>query len=230
MKLPKHAPKHDVMTRLCVMAGLVLGAPAWAASLSPTAAAQPALDVANLSQETAPAAEWVAPGSTALVPLVGADSSADLVAHATVDAAPIAEGGGVSVDDISFVAQATETGRKEIQAARDALPQLKDPDLRKVAEELAHDHTEANSRLAEIAHSKGWPVPALQNASPPPAGTASPDFDANWTDDMVHGHERSVSLYRAQAQGGEDKQLRDFARSTLPTIEQHLETLRRLQK
>ena len=47
---------------------------------------------------------------------------------------------------------------------------------------------------------------------------------------MIAGHERSVTLYRAQAQNGEDKDLRKYARETLPTIERHLADLRRLQK
>jgi putative membrane protein len=47
---------------------------------------------------------------------------------------------------------------------------------------------------------------------------------------MIAGHERSVELYHAEAQGGEDKDLRKFASDTLPTIEHHLAELRRLQK
>jgi len=47
---------------------------------------------------------------------------------------------------------------------------------------------------------------------------------------MIAGHERSVALYRAQATGGEDKDLRKYAKDTLPTIEKHLAELRRLQK
>ena len=47
---------------------------------------------------------------------------------------------------------------------------------------------------------------------------------------MIAGHERSVALYRAQAKAGEDQDLRKFARDTLPTIEQHLAELKRLQK
>ena len=44
---------------------------------------------------------------------------------------------------------------------------------------------------------------------------------------MIAGHERSVALYRAQAQGGEDQDLRKYAHDTLPTIEHHLAELRR---
>jgi putative membrane protein len=47
---------------------------------------------------------------------------------------------------------------------------------------------------------------------------------------MIAGHEHSLALYRAQAQAGEDKDLRKFARDTLPTIEHHLAELKSVQK
>jgi putative membrane protein len=84
--------------------------------------------------------------------------------------------------------------------------------------------------LSKIAESKHWPVPAAPASGPPPAGTASGDFDAKWTAEMIAGHERSVALYRAQARAGEDQDLRKYARETLPTIERHLAELKRLQK
>ena len=95
---------------------------------------------------------------------------------------------------------------------------------------LVSDHTGANLRLSKLAEAKGWPLPAAQSAAPPPSGTASSDFDESWTAEMIAGHERSVALYRAQAAGGEDKDVRRYARDTLPTIEQHLAQLKSLQK
>jgi hypothetical protein len=47
---------------------------------------------------------------------------------------------------------------------------------------------------------------------------------------MISAHERSLALYSAQAQGGEDQDLRRYARDTLPIIRHHLAELRRLQK
>jgi len=91
-------------------------------------------------------------------------------------------------------------------------------------------HGGANERLSQLAEAKGWPVPGPAAAAAPPSGTASSDFDAKFTAEMIAGHERSAALYRAQATGGEDKDLRKYAKDTLPTIEKHLAELRRLQK
>jgi len=216
--------------------GLLCSVPVWAVSLSPIGSAQPVpegVTPASLNATDLALADMGAAGSSTLVPLMAADMQAMRRTAVTAVDAP-ANGAtpiGKPVDDVQFVKQATESGRKEIHAAQEALPQLKNPDLRHVAEMLVSDHGGANERLAKIAEAKGWPVPGpAAPASAPPSGTASSDFDAKFTADMIAGHERSVALYRAQAAGGEDKDLRKYAKETLPTIEKHLAELRRLQK
>jgi len=215
--------------------GLLCGAPAWAVSLSAVGPAQPipaGVMPADLNATELTTVDMNAAGSTTLVPLMAADMQARTDVISRVDApangaAPV----GKPVDDVQFVRQATESGRKEIHAAQEALPQLKDPELKHVAEMLMSDHGGANERLGKLAEAKGWPVPGpAAPDSTPPSGTASSDFDAKFTAEMIAGHERSVALYRAQAAGGEDKDLRRYAKETLPTIEKHLTELRRLQK
>jgi putative membrane protein len=207
--------------------GLAAAIPASAVSLSSTSPPQP-LPANEVT--SAPIENWSA-GSASLVPLMAADIQPNRI-HG-VEAPAANEGGAVGkpVDDVVFVTKATESGTKEIAAARDALPKLKNPELKRMAEMLVKDHTSANAKLSKIAQTKGWPVPAPRtDAPPPPTGAASGDFEQKWTAEMIAGHERSVSLYRAQAQGGDDKDLRQFASDTLPTIEHHLSELRKLQK
>lgn len=210
--------------------GLLGGAalPAWSVSLSTIGPAQP-VPVAVESAVELNGASAISAGSTTLIPVMAADVQArtsNAVDAPASGAVPV----GKPIDDIQFVKQATESGRKEVIASQDALPQLKNPQLKQIAELLANDHASANERLSRIAEVKGWPVPAPSAPAAPPSGTASGDFDAKWTAEMIAGHERSVALYRAQAAGGEDKDLRKYARDTLPTIEKHLAQLRSLQK
>jgi putative membrane protein len=225
--------KHNGIATHLLLAGMAVAAPAWAVSLTATSPAQPP----PASMDTAtprPMENWsmagAAGGSATLVPLMAADMQ---TGHAAgVEAPADAAGGAVGkpVDDVAFVRQATESGRKEVAAARDALPQLKNPGLKRIAEMLVSDHSKANAKLSKIAEAKGWPVPASQAPAPSADAGASSDFDAKWTAEMIAGHEKSVALYRAQAQGGEDKDLRKYAHDTLPTIEHHLAELRSLQK
>ena len=213
-------------TQTLVLLGFAVTAPVWAVSVPENSNAQPRESAAVPSNQYV-AANMHAAGSAALVPLMAVEMEAN---HAAAVDAPAEGGGGKSVDDITFVRQATESSRKEIQSARDALLQLKNPELIRVAEMLVNDHSGVNQRLSKIAEAKQWPLPAAQVQAAPPSGTANSNFDATWTAEMIAGHERSVELYHAEAQGGEDKDLRKFASDTLPTIEHHLAELRRLQK
>src|SRR6185369_8095440 len=99
---------------------------------------------------------WSA-GSAALVPLMAADAPARETPAVDTPANTTAGSVGKPLDDLAFVRQASESGRKEVAAARDALPQLKNPDLKRIAEMLANDHGAANAKLAKLAESKGWP-------------------------------------------------------------------------
>ena len=202
--------------------------PTWAISLPAAGPAQPIPDSAATPASLAPA-ETLTAGSAVLVPLM----AADMQAGQTTDVdAPATGGGDVGkpIDDITFVKKATESGYKEVASARDAIPQLQQPELKRIAEMLVTDHSGANARLAKLAEDKHWTLPAAPKSGPPPSGTAVINFDAKWTAEMIAGHERSVAMYRAQAQSGEDQELRKYARETLPTIEHHLAELRRLQK
>jgi putative membrane protein len=205
-----------------------------AASLS---AATPGEPIPELQLDGAPGgttginlAANVATGSGALVPIMAADGQARQFAAVEDTTAASGAQVGKALDDLTFVKTATENGRKEVANARDAGPVLKQPELKRMAEMLVTDHTAANAKLAAIAERKGWPLPAPKTAPTPPTGTASEDFESKWVDDQIAGHQRSVALFRAQAESGEDADLRKFARETLPTIQHHLEELKKLRK
>jgi putative membrane protein len=217
------------MTRAMATGALAATCPAWAVSLATTGPAQPLPDpVATVV--SLPIAENLTAGSSALVPLVASDLPAS--PSSIIDASQPSGGGdiGKPIDDISFLAIATEQAREDLSAAHQAMAQLTDPELKRVAETLVKDHGDATARMAKIAEEKKWPLPAQQGDEAPPAGTASADFDAIWTDEMISAQEHAAALYSAQAQGGEDQELRRYARETLPTIQSHLAELRRLQK
>ena len=208
--------------------GCVLVAPTWGLSLATVGAPQPPVE---LTPANPAAAESLLAGSLPLVPLVASEMQATQMS--TIDSQASSSGGdpvGKPMNDIAFVRVATENGRREAKSARDALPQLKAPELKRIAELVVSDHTSADARLNKIAAVKQWPVPGPSLPAAPPSGSASGDFDARWVAEMIDAHERSLALYRAQAAGGEDKDLRNYARDTLPTIEQHLAQLKNLQK
>jgi putative membrane protein len=217
----------------CVaLVAVALAGPALAVSLSTSGPGQPIpepLPQSTPVQSVVAAVNAQVPGSASLVPLMAVDTPSSRLA--TVDAPAVGSQAqsGRPLDDVGFVKQAAESGRKEVNAARDALPRLKRPELKRIAQMLVEDHSGANSRLAQIAAAKGWPVSEPAARAQQETGTASGDFDARFLSEMIAGHERSVSLYRSQAETGDDADLRKYARDTLPTIQHHLDALKGLQ-
>src|SRR5262245_53369548 len=116
------------------LAGLLATAPAWPVSSAATSPPQPLPDAATTAAPLA-MESWSA-GSATLVPLMAADLPARHTAGAESPATDTSGVVGKPVDDVGFVKQATESGRKEVAAARDALPQLKNPQLKEMAEML----------------------------------------------------------------------------------------------
>ena len=93
-----------------VLAGIAVTAPVWAVSVPENTNAQPQNgEIATASSQYI-AANMTA-GSASLVPLMAIEMEAN---HAAAVDAPAEGGGGKSVDDIAFVRQATESGRKEV--------------------------------------------------------------------------------------------------------------------
>jgi len=151
---------------MLILASVAAG-PALAASLSFPAGFEPSAESAAPSS---PVIENWAAGSATLVPLMAADAPATSQSRVDAPASGAAQPlgkpvDGKPVDDVSFVQCAAANGHEEFTAARDALPQLKRPELKHVAEMLVQDHASTNARLSKIAEAKGWPLPAPQKFS-----------------------------------------------------------------
>jgi putative membrane protein len=216
---------------LSVVLAAMTAAPAWSSSLSVAGPNPPSPhDLDGPTLVTPPQPSDPTSGSAALVPVMATDTQAGQ--SSGLDAAATAG----NLDDFSFVIVASERARRGAHAARAALPQLKNPDLKRIAENLLNDHDHANAKLASVALARNWPVTSASHSRPTPsrvepALTAfDAHFDSKWTADMIAANEESKALYGAQAQGDEDTDLRRLAREILPTIEHHLVELRRLQK
>jgi putative membrane protein len=210
----------------CVAMLALPGTNVLAASLGTTYPAQPLQEIPPAAPR---AVDTWSPGSASLMPLMAADLPARHSAIVDV-AGHSPSGAGKSLDDIAFIRQAAASGRREISSARDALPKLRDPALRQIAARLMADHGDLTARLARLAGARDWTIPSPEASSAPAAGAASDDFEARWTARTIAAHEKSVALYGAQAQSGDDPELRRFARDTLPVIERHLAELKGLQK
>jgi putative membrane protein len=93
--------------------------------------------------------------------------------------------------------------------------------------EMVADHAAINRQLGAIAAKKGIALPTSlgehQAGYDRVVDLHEDAFDREFVRVMVEDHQQAVELFRSQASGGGDAELRAFAESTLPTIQAHLQ-------
>lgn len=143
----------------------------------------------------------------------------------------------LSVDRIDphFVWVAAQTGMAELQLSQLAARQAKSQDVVDFGRTMVEHHGELNQRLIQLAQQLGLQPP--QELSPEQlldltvlASAAGADFDALYLSGQVRRHEEAVQLYRFIAENGLNEEVRAFAETTLPRLEEHLEVARVLAR
>ena len=56
-----------------------------------------------------------------------------------------------------------------------------------------------------------------------------PAFDKAYVEAQLKGHEETVALFQAYASGGDNPRIKQFARDLLPTLQMHLEHVRKIK-
>ncbi|HLV81782.1 MAG TPA: DUF4142 domain-containing protein [Chthonomonadaceae bacterium] len=164
--------------------------------------------------------------------IMSALAAAGILSAFAAGAAPRQQG-EMNWMDRRFVRMAAEGGQAEVQMANMALDKRTNGPVREFARRMVDDHTRANDRLAALASDQNIALPngigftnrqtmdRLMNLS----GFA---FDRAYASNQVQAHVQTVALFRQEARDGRNPALRDFARNTLPTLNEHLRMARNL--
>jgi len=125
-----------------------------------------------------------------------------------------------------FARKAAVGGLAEVQMGQMAADKASDPDVKAFAQRMVTDHGKANDELHQIASTKGWTLPAGLDAKHHAAmmrlgrfhGAA---FDRQYMNAMVADHNADVAAFRVYSKSGADVDLKTWAGTTLPTLEEH---------
>jgi putative membrane protein len=163
----------------------------------------------------------------ALVLLCAAACTPEATQHAlpkhAVEAAPSAS---LASQDRDFLERAAEANNAEIAIGGLVDGRAASGDVVAFGHMLVADHTAAKNELTAIAAAKHITPPTDLGES-----QASFDklvdqqlepFDHTFARTMVDDHAQAAELYRNEAAGGADPQLKAYAARTLPVIEAHL--------
>ena len=128
---------------------------------------------------------------------------------------------------ISLIKNGLEGGMTEIAASKIALKNSQNPQVISLAQMMIADHTKANKVLDSIEDDKlisekdtisAEHKEILDSLQTKTGAT----FDRAYVSMMIHDHKEAIDLFK-DASDNKNQTIQDFARQTLPTIEQHLE-------
>jgi putative membrane protein len=129
----------------------------------------------------------------------------------------------------SFASQAAIIGKAEIELGQIALSNTQNEDVRQYAERMVKDHTAADKKLKAIAAKEDLQLPQSLDQEHASLKTRlqslkGEDFDRAYVSAMAKGHDKAVALFESASQQAQmPPELKQFAASTLQTLEQHKE-------
>jgi len=160
-------------------------------------------------------------------PATGAAAPATQAATSTAQQPGQPGAPALAAADQQFVNHAATSGMAEVAMAKLALTKADQPQVKQFAQRMVDDHTKANDQLMALAQQAGAQPPAgeapwQQRAQDRLAAKSGPDFDRQYMRGQIRAHEQAVALFKKEAATGQNAQLKQFAASTLPTLQDHL--------
>lgn len=141
--------------------------------------------------------------------------------------------GGMTAPE-GFMMEAARGGMAEIELSRVATTKSQNAEVKKYANQMIQDHTNASAELKQLAGKKNVTLPTEMDAAHKAlkdklSGLSGVEFDKEYVNAMVADHEKTVNLFKAQADGGTDADAKAFAAKTLPKLQGHLDMVKAMQ-
>jgi putative membrane protein len=133
----------------------------------------------------------------------------------------------LSAGDDKFVRDAAESSMAEIAMGQLGVQKATNADVKAFAQQMIDDHTQANSQLAPIASQKGVKLPTQPStlhraAADRISKLSGAEFDRAFMDQMVMDHQKVVTEFQHVSKGGKDTDVKSFASTMLPKLQDHL--------
>jgi putative membrane protein len=138
----------------------------------------------------------------------------------------------VAKGDRAWLATAHQANLAEIQAGELARKKGGTPAVRAAGGMLVTDHTASDAQVTRVANSLNVTLPSA--AAPADAAAATRlgnesggQFDHDFLATMQTGHQKVIALTQDQIAHGTVPQIKSLAKTTLPVLHKHLNTLRK---
>ena len=135
--------------------------------------------------------------------------------------------------DMKFAMEAAMGGMEEVEMGRLAAEKGASDEVRQFGQRMVDDHSKANQELMQIASSKGMTLPSAldpkhQADMQKISALSGEAFDKAYVKMMVKDHKKDVAEFQKESMRGTDAEIKGFATSTLPTLQEHLQMIQRI--
>jgi putative membrane protein len=135
--------------------------------------------------------------------------------------------------DAKFAMEAAMGGMAEVEMGRLAAQKGAGDEVRQFGQRMVDDHSKANADLMQVASSKGWALPTALDAKHQAemqkmSALSGEAFDRAYVKMMVKDHKKDVAEFQKESTRGADAEVKGFATRTLPTLQEHLQMIQRI--
>ena len=145
------------------------------------------------------------------------------------------KGAGLMVgkQDQAFMTKAAQSNMMEIESAQLAQEKATSQEIKDFARTLEQEHKKASEKLKEIAEQKNIDLPSDMGKHTAQLekvrNKSGNEFDRAWINMQVSHHKKDVKEFQKQSNRAMDSDVKSFASSTLPTLQDHLRQAQELQ-
>lgn len=137
--------------------------------------------------------------------------------------------------DGGFVADASSAGMTEVKLGQLAEQKGWNSAVKDFGKKMEADHSKAGDELKDAADRNNITLPNDMNYANKAefdklSALSGKEFDKAYATQMVQDHESAVALFKKESSQGSNKDLKDFATKTLPTLEGHLQMARQMEQ
>ena len=134
----------------------------------------------------------------------------------------------ISSGDRKFMEKAAQGGIAEVELGKLATRKAASPEVKQFGQRMVDDHSKANDKLKSLATAKGVNLPtgldrSTRREMDKLSKLSGAEFDREYMKHMVSDHKKDVSEFKSEAKKAKDADVKDFAATTLPTLEEHLQ-------
>ena len=137
--------------------------------------------------------------------------------------------------DADFAVAATDGGMLEVALGKMAEQKGMTSEVKKLGAQMVKDHSKANMELKALSMEKHIAIPSEMSAKCQKEVSdleekKGRDFDRAYVDLMVKDHKVDIEDFKKEANSGNDAQMSEWAKKTLPILEHHLNMSEESQK